>query len=623
MRKGRPVVTVLGNEPTVRLGKKATPLHLNYLQLGKGQRNVRVGLPKFVTDVYQLPKRILDLLEIATYTYAADRFVHRGAKNAVEYHAWAREFQYHIRVRDYEFWSRPDVTRSLSAALEFMTGDYRYSFRFYSGHSTPPTSLFDREDFQQPGIDAQFAVLPFSGGLDSLAGALDLLERSETRVCLVSHQSQSGTKHTQNTLVTALSEKFRHRVFHYCFECHLVGERAREETQRTRAFLFSSIAFAVASAFGQDRFFLFENGVTGINLPRREDLANARASRTTHPKTVYLLKRFFSLVSEKEITIELPFLWLTKAEVLRRLHTGSMPGLISSAVSCSRTFQITGNAPQCGECFQCVDRRIAAHAAGADEIDHRGLYANDIINHPINLSENRTTVVDYLRLAGRFGEWNIDRFYDETLNDLSEIIEYLPAEENEFGAVEKVWNLHARHAEDVSKGIQRMRSLYDNLYKPLEPGSLLGLIAGREYLKPEVERLVESIDKILKRSIPIMFRKGRRPENEPDLNAKVAAILDGHRDDLRSEHPATSFACASVVPDHTLTKSNLLIEAKYIRDGTTPAKANEGISADLTKYPTTAHILFLVYDPGGAITNDRVFKQEIEEKGRCTVCIVR
>jgi 7-cyano-7-deazaguanine synthase in queuosine biosynthesis len=623
MRKGHSVVTVLGNKPGPRLSKKAAALHLNYLQLGKSQPNVRVALPKFVTDVYQLPKRILDLLEIAAYTYAADRFVPRGPKNAVEYHAWAREFRYHIRVRDYKFWSRSEVTESLSAALEFMTGDYRYSFKFYPGHSTPPISLFDREDFQQPGIEGQIAVLPFSGGLDSLAGALDLLEHTETRVCLVSHQSQSGTKRTQNALVAALREKFKNRVFHYCFGCHLAGERAREETQRTRAFLFSSIAFAVATAFRQDRFFLFENGVTGINLTRREDLANARASRTTHPKTVYLLKMFLSLVANKEIEIELPFLWLTKAEVVRRLWTGSMRQLISSAVSCSRTFQITGNAPQCGECFQCIDRRIAAHAAGADEIDHRGLYANDIINRPIGLPENRTTVVDYLRLAGRIADWNIDRFYDEMLNDLTEIINYLPAVGDESSAVEKVWNLHARHAEEVGKGIQCMRTLYDNPYKPLEAGSLLSLIAGREYLKPAVERLVEAIGKILTRSVPIMFQKGRRPQNEPDLNAKVAAILDGHVDDLRSEHPATSFACASVVPDHTLTKSDLLIESKYIRGGTPPAKANEGIASDLTKYPTTAHILFFVYDPDGAITNEKVFKEDIEAKGRCTVCIVR
>jgi hypothetical protein len=167
-----------------------------------------------------------------------------------------------------------------------------------------------------------------------------------------------------------------------------------------------------------------------------------------------------------------------------------------------------------------------------------------------------------------------------------------------------------------------MRTLYDHPYKQVESGSLLGLVAGREYLKPEVKRLVESIDKILRNSIPLMFGKGHRPVNEPDLNAKVAGLLDSHRDDLRSEYPATPFACGSVVPDHTFTRNDLLIEAKYLRDGTSPAKANEGIAADLTKYPPNAHILFLVYDPDNSISNPRVFKADIESKGRCTVCVI-
>jgi hypothetical protein len=379
----------------------------------------------------------------------------------------------------------------------------------------------------------------------------------------------------------------------------------------------------VATAFGQHRFFLFENGVTGMNLTRREDLGNARASRTTHPKTVSLLKAMSSLIAETEINIDLPFLWLTKADILRRLHTGSMPQLITSAVSCSRTFQITGNAPQCGECFQCVDRRIAAHAAEVDDTDHQGLYANDIINQPIDLPENRTTIVDYVRLAQKFAEWNVDRFHDEMLNDLVEIVDYLPDMRSESSAVESVWNLHTRHAAEVLKGIQRMRTRYDNPYKPLHAESLLGLIAGREHLKPEVQRLADSIKAILLRSIPPMFRKGRRPRNENDLNAKIGAILDGHREDLRSEHPALSFACAAVVPDHMLKNAGLLVEAKYVRAGTSPAKANEGIAADLTKYPNRANILFLVYDPDGAISNDRVFKEDIERKGRCTVCFIR
>ena len=118
-----------------------------------------------------------------------------------------------------------------------------------------------------------------------------------------------------------------------------------------------------------------------------------------------------------------------------------------------------------------------------------------------------------------------------------------------------------------------------------------------------------------------MFRQNK-PKNENDLNTKVHALLETHRLDLRSEHPEVSFAGAQVVPDHGIG-TNLLIESKYIRDGTTPSVATDGIAADLTKYPADSHILFLVYDPTHRIADDREFTEGIEAKGRCTVCILR
>ena len=63
---------------------------LDYLDSEDGLANVKIGLPSFVRDVYHLPDRTLDLLELAAYVYCADRMRSRGPKDAVEYHAWAR-----------------------------------------------------------------------------------------------------------------------------------------------------------------------------------------------------------------------------------------------------------------------------------------------------------------------------------------------------------------------------------------------------------------------------------------------------------------------------------------------------------------------------------------------------
>ena len=65
------------------------PLFLDYRQVDGTAPNINILLPKFVQSLYFLPDRLLDLLEIAAYVYCADRYVNRGGKDDLEYHAWA------------------------------------------------------------------------------------------------------------------------------------------------------------------------------------------------------------------------------------------------------------------------------------------------------------------------------------------------------------------------------------------------------------------------------------------------------------------------------------------------------------------------------------------------------
>ena len=597
------------------------PLLMDYLERGGNQPKVRIGLPDFVRDVYYLPDRTLDLLEIAAFIYCADRLSSRGAKNAVEYHAWARSFHYVVKVRDFDFWQRTDVSDCLSTALRFMTGDRGYTFSFQPGQTTNKTSLFDNELFSVDN-SGEVAVALFSGGLDSLAGVLDRLENTDDKVCLVSHQSQPGTTRTQQRLVAALNDQFPERVFHYKFQCNLKGIRAAEETQRSRALLYTSIAFAIAQAFGNDSFTVYENGITGINFPRRVDLSSARASRTTHPKTIYHLNQLFSLVLGREMKILLPFLWKTKSDVMGMLRSGRHPELIPSSVSCSKTFMNLGQTPQCGGCSQCIDRRFAAYASKADDIDHSGIYAKDIITTGIGDREVKTTLVDYVRQAKEFGTWNEDHFFVELSADLSELVDYVPDGRNEMERLELVRSLCKRHGDQVALAMKRMRELHDDLYSSVPADSLLGLIADREYLKDPVSLLVDRICEILDPAIGAIF-SANPPKNETDLNTKLGGLLKSHEIDLRREHPAVSFAGGHTVPDHGNDDSDVLVEAKYLRGATTPNKVTDGIAADLTKYPRDKHILFVVYDPDRAIKDDQSFKSDFESQGRCTVLIVR
>ena len=180
-----------GASPPSESSGDQSAIVLDYRDRSDGLVNVKLGLPNFVRDVYHLPDRTLDLLELAAYVYCADRMSSRGPKVAVEYQAWARSFHFVVKVRDHTFWSQSDVAAYLSRALQFMAGDREYRFSFQPGHSTPRTGLFDDEQFRMESSQ-DLDVALFSGGLDSLAGVLNHLETTNQQVCLVSHQSQSG-----------------------------------------------------------------------------------------------------------------------------------------------------------------------------------------------------------------------------------------------------------------------------------------------------------------------------------------------------------------------------------------------------------------------------------------------
>src|SRR5260370_39503317 len=102
------------------------PRRLEYRK--KCDANVRISLPDFGRGVYHLPDRILDLLEIASYVFAADRMTSRGRRAALEYSSWSRSLHFVIKVRDIDFWSQEQVQGKLGNALSFAAEGKSYRF---------------------------------------------------------------------------------------------------------------------------------------------------------------------------------------------------------------------------------------------------------------------------------------------------------------------------------------------------------------------------------------------------------------------------------------------------------------------------------------------------------------
>ena len=596
-------------------------LRLDYRSNKECTHKIYLNLPQFVKSVYHLPDRVLDLLELASYIFGLDRCISRGRADSIEYHTWSRAITLKQKVRDFSFWNSKQTKEALSDVLTFMLGDSEFNLLFEAGHNTPPVDLFDESDFHIFEDGSPIDVTLFSGGIDSLAGALDLLANSKNRIILASHQSNNSIKKTQNGIIDALKKKYPNRISHYHFRCHLQNQRATDETQRSRSFLFSSIAYALSSAYNQSSFYVFENGITSLNFRRREDLANSRASRTTHPQTIKKLERFFCLLHEGNFSIKHPYLFQTKSDIIEKISSSS-PELISSTVSCTRTNFMKGETTHCGECFQCIDRRLSAFARNLQNYDHRGLYQFDILSDSLH-PNSKTTAIDYIRQAKFFSECSVDSFYEEYLLDISNAVEYLLQEGDDLELAESLWNLFRKHGENIKVALSNIRQEYDDIFS-IKPNkdTLLSLISKREYIKTNTARLVERLSLLLEETVSEMFAT-HKPKDEPDLNEKIGALLRSHQPEIRSEYPTQSFALARVVPDHEWENVNILIEAKYLRKTTTPSVATEGIAADLTKYPADKFILFIVFDPEHKIKSDKVFIEDIEADGRNKVLIIR
>lgn len=75
----------------------------------------------FVRD---LPDRLVDLLEIASYVYAADFAMKRGGawSDDESTEPWDRDFLFVIPVRDVDFWDSDAVKQVLVDTLEFVSG---------------------------------------------------------------------------------------------------------------------------------------------------------------------------------------------------------------------------------------------------------------------------------------------------------------------------------------------------------------------------------------------------------------------------------------------------------------------------------------------------------------------
>lgn len=400
----------------------ATALPGNYLRVKLNLQGPDANLRLKIEDVRaglwsDIPDVLVDLLEVASYVYVADQTCSRGQLTDLCAGAnWRRGLHFVIPVRCPERWQQAPVRSALQEALAFVSED-EYSFHFE--RSSQPTQPAQRY-FHQKGKPFEGSVQEvalFSGGLDGLAGAAEaaLLRRRQT--LLVHHRPNPKREKGVTNLIRRLSRlPGAVAPLYIPVRVNKAKGLTRETTQRTRSFLFSSLAAVVARLLRHDSITFYENGIVGLNLPFATQLVGARASRTTHPRFLKAMARFLSSLFEHSFLIHNPYRLQTKGEVLQRLARAGAASLIAHTNSCSHPRKTTHKVPHCGVCLQCVVRRFGVLAARQGEHDPAEGYETDLLTGAREESRARTLLAAFTEtarklegltsaaFAGRFGE---------------------------------------------------------------------------------------------------------------------------------------------------------------------------------------------------------------------------
>ena len=315
---------------------------------------------------------VRDLVDTSVSIYIADELAAREE----EPDGWTRDFRMCVPVREPERWNK--AKQDLKQTLLFLAQD-RFQFEF------PERGELSRRVRHRQKLPAGYdAVCLFSGGIDSLLGAHQLLKAGR-KVVLVGHQADGVTAAAQKKLAAELRRLFPNATT--LVQCRVArskivkpafGIPAKvEESHRPRSFLFLSLAVAIARATKIKDIYIPENGLIALNPPLQISRVGSHSTRTAHPIYITRYLAFLRSAGLFDGTIRNPFLYESKTDMLRTLDP-SLIALVKRSVSCSHPSRYQDEGVRhCGYCVPCLYRRAAMMVCG---LDRRQDYAYDVFS---------------------------------------------------------------------------------------------------------------------------------------------------------------------------------------------------------------------------------------------------
>lgn len=337
----------------------------------------------FTTDFTSVK---FDFFLVSAIVYGVDNLLSRAIYSN---DGWTRDIEVEFPVNNLAVWNGKED--KLKQILDFLTGDnWQISFR-----EIEDVDLFqprtNRRKIPYYERDTVKSVSLFSGGLDSLIGVIDELEKlsNNERILLVSHfdSKSPGPNGDQRKLLRHLMTQYPNKIYWVQSKLALSrkdidGNRVSiEKNYRSRSLFFIGLGIYLSPT---DELIIPENGTISINYPLTPSRVSSLSTRTTHP---YVLKNTQELLADLGLPTRIhnPYTFKTKGEMfIECANQAFLQSIYQDSVSCGKRgfrqyhFDNPNEKHNCGRCMPCIYRRAALNKASLDNENHYGNFITKV-----------------------------------------------------------------------------------------------------------------------------------------------------------------------------------------------------------------------------------------------------
>lgn len=376
----------------------------------------------------KVPSVTYSLLFLSAIVYAIDRGIDR---HRYSIDGWSRELEVDICLPEFELFQ--PLEEQVNAMLSFLTGDY-WNCHFV-GTAQVRYGRYNNTTY----YDGITQVNLFSGGMDSLIGAIDYMtENPDGKLFLASHYDSRmpGPRSDQDELKKLFRRKYTEKYAEMT-AVMIKPELSAELSSRSRSLMFLSIALIVAS-YANCKIVVPENGSVSLNYPLSPSRRASCSTRTTHP---VFLKQYRDLLGELGLITEVvnPYEKMTKGEMVQNCSDKNyLLSIVAHSNSCGKRgmhqhMYDNSTASHCGHCMPCMYRK--ASMVGERDLTTYGNRFGTLFGKKgdkvaedffamlnfLKYDLTREEIKRELRIAGMTGFEDLDEYVDLVVRTRAEI----------------------------------------------------------------------------------------------------------------------------------------------------------------------------------------------------------